>query len=174
MDEFVGIQELKECQRRQLLLFEQWCSERAWDKFHKNHYDWWTFPINIRSRFGAKYMIDEESVEILKRDDVFIQNLKRGAFLLLQSWGWNLYELKLIDNPDENQSWQNWSVRLYKCALSLKIFECERELRSVVEYANFLINSGYFLSHGKHNFYPFFSNLNEIYLSKPSSFVIID
>ena len=65
MDEFVGIQELKECQRRQLLLFEQWRSEGAWDKFHKNHYDWWTFPINIRSRFGAKYMIDEESVEIL-------------------------------------------------------------------------------------------------------------
>ena len=158
MDEFVGIQELKECQRRQLLLFEQWRSEMAWDKFHKNHYDWWTFPINIRSRFGAKYMIDEESVEILKRDEMFINNLKRSASLLLQSWGWNLYELKLIDNPDENQSWQNWAVRLYKCALSLKIFECERELRSVVGYACFLLSNGHNLVHNKYNFEEFFLN----------------
>ena len=158
MDEFVGIQELKECQRRQLLLFEQWRSEGAWDKFHKNHYDWWTFPINIRSRFGAKYMIDEESVEILKRDEMFINYLIRSASLLLQSWGWNLYELKLIDNPDENQSWQNWAVRLYKCALSLKIFGCERELKSVVGYACFLLSNGHNLVHNKYNFEEFFLN----------------
>jgi len=158
MDEFIGIHKLKELQDGQLRLFEQWSSNRAWSEFHHNHYDWWTFPINIRSRFGAKYMIDEDGVEILKGDDVFIRNLKRCTFLLLQSWGWNLYDLKLIANPDENQSWQNWSVRLYKCALSLKIFGCETELRSVVEYACFLLSSGHKLVHDKYNFEEFFFN----------------
>jgi hypothetical protein len=58
--EFVGLKEFRRLNANQIKLFEQWCKERAWKKFHNSHYDWWIFPICDKSNFGFKYSIFDE------------------------------------------------------------------------------------------------------------------
>jgi hypothetical protein len=37
---FVGLDELKRKQKRQLDDFERWAASGYWQAFHENHYDW--------------------------------------------------------------------------------------------------------------------------------------
>lgn len=141
--EFVGLEALKVRHSQQLESFEQWASERDWTAFHSSHYDWWMFPYGCHSgAYGAAYAIYEHEAEILKQDKEFIKRFLRGVELLMLSWGWDLYGKCEIDNPDPDQCWQDWPIRLYKCAKSLKLFGFEEEFKSVREYAIPLIKAG--------------------------------
>ena len=75
------------------------------------------------------------------------------------SWGWNLNGRCHIQNSDPDQCWQDWPIRLYKCAKSLKLFGFEEEFRSVREFALPLIEAG-------GNFRYFRRDCSEIFLEK--------
>jgi len=49
-------------------------------------------------------------------------NHQVGADLLLLSWGWNSEEGKSISNPESDQAWANWPIRLAKCTRSMWMF----------------------------------------------------
>lgn len=126
--DFVGIQALKEKHAVQLQQFEKWAKEHDWKAFLHHHYDWWMFPIARTSLGqGAKYTLFEKDIEELKNDSEFMKNFKRGVELLVLSWGWDLYNRRTVDNPDPDQKWNHYEVRLGKMADSLKLFG-EREL----------------------------------------------
>ena len=84
--------------------FEEWAKERQWNRFHHSHYDWWTFPYGCHSgAYGAAYAIYEYEAQ-----------------LLMLSWGWDLKGRCYVEDPDSDQRWQDWLIRLYKCAKFLK------------------------------------------------------
>ena len=58
------------------------------------------------------------------------------------SWGWDLKGRCYVEDPDPDQRWQDWPIRLYKCAKSLKLLGFEEEFESVREYALPLIRAG--------------------------------
>ena len=50
--DFVGLADMKRRHADQILLFEQWAMY-GYEDFHRNHYDWWTYPIDEPSSFGC-------------------------------------------------------------------------------------------------------------------------
>ncbi len=138
MSEFVGVEELKLYQSNQVKIFRAWAKAQDWQSFHVNHYDWWTFPIKKPSSYGFRYTLNDEAVSVLRNDPEFISNLVEAARLLLLSWGWDLESRRLIDDPEPNQAWADWPIRLYKCHDSLIIFGQRMYAESVFEFARSL------------------------------------
>ena len=140
--DFVGLKALKEKQASQLALFEVWAKSHDWMQFHSSHYDWWMFPFSKPSQFGFAYVVCESEIRELKQGPDFVSNYLRGVELLLLSWGWDLQKECVITEPDHNQSWHNWPIRLYKCAVSLQEFGYTAEFNSVRSYARLLLKQG--------------------------------
>ena len=140
--DFVGIDQLKQKQAWQLEQFEQWADHANWMDFHANHYDWWMFPYDEPSSQGFRWTVYETEVLELKQDSGFVKNYLRGVELLLLSWGWQLQEQHLVEQPGINQDWADWPIRLYKCSRSLKLFGYQSEFESTKKYAQSLLKEG--------------------------------
>lgn len=140
--DFVGLEELKQKHAKQVEMFERWASERNWMGFHDSHYDWWAFPIDKPSRLGYAYTLFKQEVGSLKRDPDFMKKYLRGVELLMLSWGWDLQAEQEIVAPDPDQKWNDWPIRLSKCAQSLELFDCPNELVSVKKYGQLLLQRG--------------------------------
>ena len=140
--EFAGLQKIKDQQREQLELFEEWASKNQWGKFHLSHYDWWMFPIDEPSSYRYMYVVYEGDIEELKKDSEYIRNYLRGVELLALSWGWDLKKRGYISDPMPDQAWQDWPIRLFKASKSLKLFGFKEEFESMRMYAKDLIEKG--------------------------------
>jgi len=133
--EFVGIQALKQKHAAQLKQFEQWAEARDWLAFLHHHYDWWMFPISRTSLGqGAQYTVYRQEIESLKNDREFMENYRRGVKLLTLSWGWDIDQQKPVNNPDPDQKWNHYEVRLGKMADSLKLFGEIELFKSLRQY----------------------------------------
>ena len=156
--EFVGINQLKEKHHLQIENFEIWAKNRNWSEFHNSHYDWWTFPIKAPSSYGFAYSVFEHEINQLKADAEFVIKYLKGVELLMLSWGWEIYHEKLVNEPDKDQTWHGWPIRLHKCANSLEQFGFEKELKSVVKYARYLIEKGISFSYNGKDLADYFKN----------------
>lgn len=81
------------------------------------------FPNNQKSSCGYKYTVYEEELAVLRADKTYMTNWRRGVELLFLSWGWKLYERKVIPKEEAapGQKWTNYPVRFYKAGLSAKL-----------------------------------------------------
>ena len=120
--EYVGIDEIYAKQREQVELFLGWAAQHDWHAFHVNHYDWWTFPIDMPSQFGFNFTVFPGDIEALKSKPDFVRNLAEAARLLLLSWGWDAERQQLVTHPEPGQAWADWPIRWSKCTTSLKLF----------------------------------------------------
>ncbi len=139
---FVGVEGIKQKQQWQLGLFQRWADRGEWLSIHQNHYDWWMFPIDEPSKFGFMWVVYEGDIAELKQDDRYIQNYLQGARLLARSWGWDVDKQDYILDPQPDQRWQHWPIRLYKCSKSLKLFGFDAYFESMKHYANDLMQAG--------------------------------
>jgi len=142
-DEFIGVDEILDLHHNQYIKFVQWYEQKKWHMFHTSHYDWWSFPVCDKSGFGYKYSVYEEEIYELKKEPEFIREYLHGAELLACSWGWDLNHSSYIDNPDQEQCWQNWPIRLKKAIHSLFLFHYPKQAESLLVYANALIKQGH-------------------------------
>jgi hypothetical protein len=140
--DFVGIAQLKTKQKWQLDQFEAWAAARKWKSFHESHYDWWMFPVDAPSRLGFAWTVYEGDIAELKHDAVYLLNYLRGAHLLGLAWGWDVEKQTYVANPDRDQRWQQWPIRLYKCARSLQLFGYDEQFNSFRKYAQDLLKKG--------------------------------
>jgi len=146
--EFIGIGELKRIHGDQIAEFEIWASQNDWQKYHKNHYDWWVFPVDRSSSYGLKYTVYEGDVTELKKDKMFLENYVAGVDLVSASWGWDLFNKTYMANPHEGQRWHSWPIRLYKAAQSVQLFGYGELFDSLKMYACDLINQGERMTYG--------------------------
>ncbi len=139
---FVGVKALKEKHADTLTDFRRWALAKDWDSFHRSHYDWWMFPTDEPSGFGFAYTVFEEEIEELREDGRYLEGLQEGAALLARSWGWDLEKATPISDPDPDQRWQNWPIRLYKAAKCMMLFELDEAHGSLRQYGRGLLAQG--------------------------------
>lgn len=70
---FKGIDAVKQKQKEQLTQFEAWAAQGRWGDFHHNHYDWWMFPVDEKTRsYGLAWTVYEGDIARLKQDADYI------------------------------------------------------------------------------------------------------
>ena len=136
--EFIGYEGLKQKHKEQLDKFERWAKDSKWKEFGPiNHFDWWTFPIFHKSQHGWKYSVYEDDVDHLLSDQEFITNYKRAVELISRSWGWDIKNSKPILNPDKDQVWNGYDIRLRKCGQSLQLFKQDDYFQSLSQFVHY-------------------------------------
>lgn len=144
---YIGDAKLIEEQGRQTSLFEKWASERDWSSFHREHYDWWTFPIDKGSApTGFAYDVSGEPLERLKNNSGYLTSLSRAAQLYALSLGWNIRDKNWIPNPEKNRGQGIPQTlngqRIFKVARSLQIHGLNDDFDSIHKMASSLRKSG--------------------------------
>ena len=154
--DFIGLPALKEQHAAQIVDFENWAAQSNWQRFHDEHYDWWTFPINLPSSANTRYTVYQTEIDALKSDADFMRGLLRGTELVAASWGWDLARADYLTNPLPAQEWQMWPVRLHKAALCMQCFGCEAEFASLQKFGRDLLEQGHVFSYRGHDLTPLF------------------
>ena len=62
----MGLKALKAKHALWLTKFEQWAAQNQWASFHREHYDWWMYPVDRRSDGqGELYHVPPAAFEAL-------------------------------------------------------------------------------------------------------------
>jgi hypothetical protein len=144
--EFVGLDTLLAKHFAQSEQFDEWEKNNDWNAFHRNHFDWWMFPIPRGSNnYGDGYNITGEPLETLKADEKYMQSLAKSVRQYFRAMAWDIDKNDWIDNADINNG-QNPirninAARLYKIAQSTYAHGMMKEHRSIRKMANSLIDS---------------------------------
>lgn len=146
-EEFVGTQELLRKHFSQFAKFQEWTRNKDWRAFHRNHFDWWMFPIPRGSNtYRDEYNVAGEPLEQLKNNMRYMATLPAAMRMYLRSIGWDLDAGKWIENAEIDRGQEPIrslnSARLYKIAQSAEAHELNRELRSVSNMVNDLRRNG--------------------------------
>lgn len=146
-EEFVGTQELLRKHFSQFAKFQEWTRNKDWNAFHRNHFDWWMFPIPRGSNtYRDEYNVAGEPLEQLKNNMRYMATLPAAMRMYLRSIGWDLDAGKWIENAEIDRGQEPIrslnSARLYKIAQSAEAHELTRELRSVSNMVNDLRRNG--------------------------------
>ncbi len=121
--------------------FKEWSQKKEWDKIRSSHYDWWMFPNDRKtSGQGMKYCFTKSLINKLIEDQEFIKNYILGIKLVLLAWGWDFDKNKWIQNPDQNQKWDGYEVRLLKIIYSTILMKHYSAYKSVKIFAKAIIN----------------------------------
>jgi hypothetical protein len=145
---FGGIDSLVSEQANQTRKFKTWADSRNWAEFHKQHFDWWTFPIDRGSAgYGFKYDISGKPLEDLKNNPEYLESLRTAAGLYLQSMAWDIKKHDWIANPDfdggQDPTNNINGARLFKIARSMQLHGLNDEFNSTREMAQSLRDAGY-------------------------------
>ena len=145
---FGGVENLIAEQAEQVKKFETWAAAQDWKKFHSEHFDWWTFPVDRGSAgFGFRYDINGQPLEELKQRPDYLKSLSRAADLYMQSMAWDLKKQDWMDKPDFDRGQDPTKhinrARLFKVARSLQIHNLDDEFKSVRTMAHSLRSGGY-------------------------------
>ena len=141
-------------QAEQTTLFQMWANERTWDEFHRNHYDWWAFPIDKPSSHGFKFTLDAPGIAELSSDAGYLESLEQAARCLLLSWAWDIDKQDFVVPADPDQGWAYRVIRLYKCNRALKLVGLTELAKSTAEYAKWLKGQGQSFMYEGRDLYP--------------------
>ena len=153
---FMGIRQLINEQAQQLQTFEKWAAQKNWFEFHRQHFDWWTFPVDRGSAaYGFKYDVSGTPLKLLRQNPQYLKSLSRAAELYLRSLGWNLKKHDWDNNLDFNKGQDPVkninSARLFKIGRSLQIHGLDDNFLSMREMVQSYRQYGYAV--GEHDFW---------------------
>jgi len=134
----LGSSKLMEKQAAQLAKFERLVSSGEFTGIHSDHYDWWMFPIDERSSRGLEFTVFQDDIVALKQNPEFMKSYRKGMYLLLFSWGWDMNTNSKVKNAGTGQKWQMYPIRFYKVAKSALIFDQSDYFNSMKKYAEYL------------------------------------
>ena len=115
----IRTKEILTLQAEYLDLFRRSCASHKWKEIHKQHFDWWQFPIDDGSRpeFNLK---SESDIELLKADPLWLSGYHESVQLVALAWGWDVDKRALTSSGG---SWDRKDVRLAKIIRSLWLFQ---------------------------------------------------
>ena len=147
-DQYVGTEKVLADHFAQARIFDAWEKAHDWNAFHRNHFDWWMFPIPRGSNsYEDAYNIAGEPLEELKQNPQYMQTLKNAMRQYMLSLGWDSVNNKWVDSPEilRGQTPRNNinSARLYKIGQSAEAHGLNNELKSVTSLATELRDVGY-------------------------------
>jgi len=122
-------------QKAQVAKFKEYANNSNWKKFHSEHYDWWTFPIDRGSiAYGERYNLAKTNIKKLRKNKEFTDSVAEAARLYTSALAWDLDKEEWIDNPDfaNGQSPSSvYGTRIWKMARSLQVLGLCKEFNSV-------------------------------------------
>ena len=139
---FAGLEKLQEEHAAGLEAFRKWAKAGAWDQFHRNHYDWWMFPLAERSSRDTKYTVSPADAARIAASPAFVADLREGVRLLLLSWGWDLEASAPVPSPGPAQRWTGYSVRLYKAGASMQVLYQDDVFEGISRFAQHVKSRG--------------------------------
>jgi hypothetical protein len=147
VEQFVGLPQLLRQHFAQFAKFQEWTRNKDWRAFHRNHFDWWMFPIPRGSNsYQDEYNIAGEPLEELKNNMRYMATLPAAMRMYMRSIGWDLDNQKWIDDADIDAGQEPIRslnrARLYKIAQSAEAHDLIPELRSVSRMVNDLRSNG--------------------------------
>jgi hypothetical protein len=115
---FVGLAKIRAQHAQQVAKFEEWADGAKWDQFHRQHFDWWTFPIDLPStNYALAYTLGRADAKDLLDDPSFLSLYRKGSAaplsshrtgstnhltgveLIALSWGWNIQQQQPVSDP---------------------------------------------------------------------------
>ncbi len=116
-------------------MFRESAANKHWNNIHRDHFDWWQFPIDDGSRpeFNLR---SEDDIRSLKADASWLHGYKESIEIMALSWGWDVKGRKKVSIGG---SWDRKDVRLAKIIRSLWLFQEVEYFLSMQEFAR-LIN----------------------------------
>lgn len=145
---YAGDSSVIEDQKAQVAKFREYAANSNWRKFHSEHYDWWTFPIDRGSiAYGERYNLAKTNIKKLRKNKEFTDSVAEAARLYTSALAWDLDKEEWIDSPDfaNGQSPSSvYGTRIWKMARSLQVLGLCKEFNSV----RFMIES--YRAHTKH------------------------
>ena len=155
VEQFVGLPQLLRQHFAQFAKFQEWTRNRDWQAFHRNHFDWWMFPIPRGSNsYQDEYNVAGEPLEELKNNMRYMATLAAAMRMYLRSIGWDLDGQKWIDDADIDAGQEPIRslnrARLYKIAQSAEAHELSQELRSVSNMVNDLRKNGVYVGNDQY------------------------
>lgn len=144
---FLGLQNLLNKHFMQSQLFDEWEKNNDWMSFHRNHFDWWMFPIPRGSHsYGDGYNITGEPLQELLKNKEYISSLKKSVRQYLKAMAWDVEKNDWIENADimhgQNPVQNINAPRLYKIAQSTYAHQLMDEHMSIRKMANDLLDNG--------------------------------
>ncbi len=91
------------------------------------------FPTDHPSQvYGDRFVINEEDVERLLANPVFMRNYREGVVLVAKSWGWDLETG--ISHKTPTREWTGYQVRLGKMIHSLTLLKQDDLKKSLINF----------------------------------------
>lgn len=143
-----GTEDLMTRNTEQHKTFTEWAKSEDWTKFHKEHFDWWAFPIDeVSNSYGERFRVPEDEVIKLRKDKDFLKRLDENLTNATAAYGWDIKSGKWIgdDIRDPDQVPQSLSqIRLYKMARSAMVFGRCSHFRSLQRMYDNLSSFGWY------------------------------
>lgn len=122
---YAGDKQLIDDQKAQVDKFKQYAEQGNWLKFHNEHFDWWTFPIDRGSiAYGERYNLAKTNIKKLRKNKEFTDSVEEAARLYTKALAWDLDKGEWIEEPDfaKGQSPDKfYGTRIWKMARSLQV-----------------------------------------------------
>ena len=128
--------------------FKKWAGERNWKEFHREHFDWWAFPIDeVSNTYGERFRVPDDELQKLRGDQEFLKRLDENLTNASSAYGWDIKDGRWIsdDVRDPDQVPQSLSqIRLYKMARSALVFGRCSHFRSLQRMYDNLSSFGWY------------------------------
>ena len=154
-----SLEEMKKKQHAQLKTFRALAKFGEWEEIHRDHFDWYMFPIDDGRK--REYNVFAGDVKELIADPEWPARYHESVKLVAAAWGWDLDEQRWLKegNVDKlREEWEKqptWDVRLAKIIRSLWLFGQNNDMTSMQTFAREVKPNGK-LKYGS-------NNLDEVY-----------
>lgn len=146
-EEFVGVDKLLRQHFSQFAKFQEWTKNRDWNAFHRNHFDWWMFPIPRGSNsYRDEYNIAGEPLAELRQNKRYMATLASAMRMYTRAIGWDMDRQEWINDAEIERGQEPVRslnrARLYKIAQSAEAHGLNNELRSMSHMINDMRSNG--------------------------------
>lgn len=146
-EEFVGVDKLLRQHFSQFAKFQEWTKNKDWNAFHRNHFDWWMFPIPRGSNsYRDEYNVAGEPLEELKQNKRYMGTLANAMRMYTRAIGWDMDRQEWINDAEILRGQEPVRslnrARLYKIAQSAEAHGLENELRSMSHMVDDMRSNG--------------------------------
>ncbi len=146
-EEFVGVDKLLRQHFSQFAKFQEWTKNKDWNAFHRNHFDWWMFPIPLGSNsYRDEYNIAGEPLEELRQNKRYMATLASAMRMYTRSIGWDMDSQEWINNAEIERGQEPVRslnrARLLKIAQSAEAHGLDNELSSMSHMVNDMRSNG--------------------------------
>ena len=144
---FCGISQLMDDQKKTLTMFRKCSEKNEWNTMHKNHYDWWMFPIDEHASTMNKYVISPRDATRIRDNPDHISQFREGVEILMRGWGWDVKNESLIESPatSKGQKFTGYAVRLWKAGRCMQILQQDDYFKSLLKFARLSQEKGHSL-----------------------------